>query len=116
MKTCLVIDNSEVVRKVACQIFEHLQFETSEAETGRAGRRCGCATPPPQQALEGCGKAMPDAILLDSHIPSMGTVEFAVLAQGPRRRQQADDHLLALPRTIRARSCAPFLPAPTTTF
>jgi two-component system chemotaxis response regulator CheY len=63
MKTCLVIDDSEVVRKVACQIFENLQFETSEAESG-------------QEALAGCGKAMPDAILLDSHIPSMGTVEF----------------------------------------
>jgi two-component system chemotaxis response regulator CheY len=63
MKTCLVIDDSEVVRKVACQIFQHLQFETSEAESG-------------QEALDGCSKAMPDAILLDSHIPSMGTVEF----------------------------------------
>jgi two-component system chemotaxis response regulator CheY len=63
MKTCLVIDDSEVVRKVACQIFQHLQFETSEAESG-------------QDALDGCSKAMPDAILLDSHIPSMGTVEF----------------------------------------
>ena len=42
MKTCLVIDDSEVVRKVACQIFENLQFEASEAESG-------------QEALDGCG-------------------------------------------------------------
>ena len=63
MKTCLVIDDSEVVRKVARQIFENLKFEASEAESG-------------QEALDGCGKAMPDAILLDSHIPRMGTVEF----------------------------------------
>jgi len=63
MKTCLVIDDSEVVRKVARQIFQNLQLEASEAETG-------------EEALAGCGKAMPDAILLDSHVPGMGTVEF----------------------------------------
>jgi two-component system chemotaxis response regulator CheY len=63
MKTCLVVDDSEVVRKVACTILENLQFQASEAESG-------------QQALDGCGKAMPDAILLDSHLPTMGTVEF----------------------------------------
>jgi two-component system chemotaxis response regulator CheY len=63
MKTCLVIDDSEVVRKVACTIFENLQFDASEAESG-------------QEALDCCAKAMPDAILLDSHMPAMGTVEF----------------------------------------
>jgi two-component system chemotaxis response regulator CheY len=64
MKTCLVVDDSEVVRKVACSIFETLQLEAGEAESG-------------QQALDGCAKAMPDAILLDCHLPgSMGTVEF----------------------------------------
>jgi two-component system, chemotaxis family, chemotaxis protein CheY len=75
MKTCLVIDDSEVVRKVASQIFQNLQLEASEAETGEA-------------ALAGCGKAMPDAILLDSHVPGMGTVEFLsslrALANGNR--------------------------------
>jgi two-component system chemotaxis response regulator CheY len=63
MKTCLVIDDSEVVRKVARYIFENLKFETSEAETG-------------QDALDSCAKAMPDAILLDSHIPAMPTAAF----------------------------------------
>jgi two-component system, chemotaxis family, chemotaxis protein CheY len=64
MKTCLVVDDSEVVRKVACSIFETLQLEAGEAESG-------------QQALDSCAKAMPDAILLDCHLPgSMGTVEF----------------------------------------
>ena len=50
MKTCLVVDDSEVVRKVACSIFETLQLEAGEAESG-------------QQALDSCAKAMPDAIL-----------------------------------------------------
>ncbi len=63
MKTCLVVDNSEVVRKVARRIFEHLKIASTEADSG-------------QDALEICAKAMPDAILLDSHIPPMATVEF----------------------------------------
>jgi two-component system chemotaxis response regulator CheY len=63
MKTCLVVDDSEVVRKVARRIFEQLKIESTEAESG-------------QDALDVCAKAMPDAILLDSHIPPMATVEF----------------------------------------
>lgn len=63
MRTCLLVDDSEVVRKVARYIFETLQFEATEAETG-------------QDALDCCAKAMPDAILLDSHIPTMPTAAF----------------------------------------
>lgn len=63
MKTCLVVDDSDIVRKVACSIFEALKFETTEADSGQA-------------ALDGCLKDMPDAILLDSHIPPMATIEF----------------------------------------
>jgi len=63
MKTCLVVDDSEVVRKVAQRIFENLNFETSEAGSG-------------QEALDYCLKAMPDAILYDAHMPPMASVEF----------------------------------------
>jgi two-component system chemotaxis response regulator CheY len=63
MKTCLVVDDSEVVRKVALRIFETLNLEGAEAESG-------------QDALDLCAKSMPDGILLDSHMPPMGTVEF----------------------------------------
>jgi two-component system chemotaxis response regulator CheY len=63
MKTCLVVDDSEVVRKVARHIFESLKLETSEAGSG-------------QEGLDACAAAMPDAILLDSHLPPMATVEF----------------------------------------
>jgi two-component system, chemotaxis family, chemotaxis protein CheY len=63
MKTCLVVDDSEIVRKVACRIFDNLSMETMEAGSG-------------QEGLELCAKVMPDAILLDGHIPPMATVEF----------------------------------------
>jgi two-component system, chemotaxis family, chemotaxis protein CheY len=63
MKTCLVVDDSEVVRKVARHIFELLKLETKEAGSG-------------QEGLDACAAAMPDAILLDSHLPPMATVEF----------------------------------------
>ena len=69
MKTCLVVDDSEVVRKVARHIFEDLKFQTSEADSGQAG-------------LDACAKAMPDAILLDCHIPAMATVEFLATLRG----------------------------------
>jgi two-component system chemotaxis response regulator CheY len=63
MKTCLVVDDSSVVRKVARRILESLKLETFEAENN-------------QRALEQCQQSMPDAIILDYHMPGMGTVEF----------------------------------------
>jgi len=63
MKTCLVVDDSDVVRKVARHIFHSLKFESREADSGQA-------------ALEACQSAMPDAILLDWQMPAMGSVEF----------------------------------------
>jgi two-component system chemotaxis response regulator CheY len=63
MKTCLVVDDSNVVRKVARRILEKLGFAITEAESG-------------QQALDMCRQEMPDAILLDFQMPGMGTVEF----------------------------------------
>jgi two-component system chemotaxis response regulator CheY len=63
MTTCLLIDDSEVVRRVARHIFESLKFDVIEADSGEG-------------ALAECAKAMPDAILLDSHIPAMPTAAF----------------------------------------
>lgn len=62
LRTCLVVDSSQVVRKVACRIFQTMQFETIEAETG-------------QEALQKCEAAMPDAILLDGRLPTMSSAE-----------------------------------------
>jgi two-component system, chemotaxis family, chemotaxis protein CheY len=63
MKTCLVVDDSSVIRKVARRILEGLEFEISEAEDG-------------EQALEVCRCRMPDAVLLDWNMPRMDGYEF----------------------------------------
>ncbi|WP_445681906.1 response regulator [Radicibacter daui] len=62
-KTCLVVDDSRVVRKVARKILEELGFACSEAEDGL-------------KAMESCANSMPDAILLDWNMPVMSGIEF----------------------------------------
>ena len=63
MKSCLVVDDSKVVRMVARKILEELEFEISEAADGQA-------------ALSACQKTMPDVILLDWNMPVMNGIEF----------------------------------------
>lgn len=63
MKTCLLVDDSRVIRKVARQIFEALDFSCEEAEHG-------------QLAIEACEKSMPEVILLDWNMPVMDGMEF----------------------------------------
>lgn len=63
MKTCLVVDDSSVIRKVARRILEELNFSIKEAEDG-------------QVALEKCREQMPDAVLLDWNMPVMDGMEF----------------------------------------
>ncbi len=63
MTTCLIVDDSKVVRKLARRIVEPFGFEISEAEDGK-------------QALDQCLASMPDFILLDWHMPVMTGIEF----------------------------------------
>lgn len=63
MKSCLVVDDSKVIRKVARQILEELDFQVEEAVDG-------------QDALDQCTSSMPDAILLDWNMPIMNGIEF----------------------------------------
>ena len=63
MRTCLVVDDSSVVRKIARQILESLGFQIVEAEDG-------------EKALEACKRGLPDAILLDWNMPVMDGYEF----------------------------------------
>ena len=63
MKTCLVVDDSSVVRKIARRILEEMHFQITEADDG-------------EKALEVCRLAMPDAVLLDWNMPVMDGYEF----------------------------------------
>ena len=63
MKTCLVVDNSKMIRRVAGRILSDLNFNTEEAENG-------------QEALSHCRLNMPDAILLDWNMPVMDGLTF----------------------------------------
>jgi two-component system, chemotaxis family, chemotaxis protein CheY len=62
-KTCLVVDDSRVVRRVARRILEELRFTVEEAGDGKL-------------ALEACLRQMPDAVLLDWNMPVMSGIEF----------------------------------------
>lgn len=62
MKSCLIVDDSRTVRSIASGIVSDLSFEPIEAENGAV-------------ALEICRKSMPDAILMDWHMPVMNGLE-----------------------------------------
>jgi len=63
MKTCLLVDDSSIVRKVGRRILEDFEFTVAEAEDGRV-------------ALDYCMRQMPDLILLDWYLPIMDGLDF----------------------------------------
>ena len=63
VKTCLVVDDSRVIRKVARRILEDLGFEIAEASDG-------------MEAMAWCRTSMPEAILLDWNMPVMDGLIF----------------------------------------
>jgi two-component system chemotaxis response regulator CheY len=63
MKSCLVVDDSKVIRKVARHILEGLDFQVSEAADGR-------------EALDCCIADTPDVVLLDWNMPVMSGMDF----------------------------------------
>ncbi|MEM7619903.1 MAG: response regulator [Pseudomonadota bacterium] len=71
MKTCLVVDDSSVIRKVARRILEDLQFTISEAQNG-------------QEALDMCRSDMPDAVFLDWNMPIMDGFDFLIALRSER--------------------------------
>ncbi len=75
MKSCLVVDDSKVIRKVARHILEGLSFRVDEACDG-------------QEALARCQDTPPDVILLDWNMPVMSGIEFLrALAQAEIARR-----------------------------
>jgi len=63
VKTCLVVDDSRVIRKVARRIIEEMGIEVAEAADG-------------MEAMSWCRTAMPEAILLDWNMPVMNGLDF----------------------------------------
>ena len=69
MKTCLIVDDSRVVRTVARRILEDLDYAVQEAEDSVAG-------------LQACRENMPDLIFLDWNLPQMKGVDFVKSVRG----------------------------------
>ena len=69
MKSCLVVDDSSVIRKVARRILEDLDFRCRRPRTARS-------------ALDACHDTMPDGILLDWNLPVMSGIEFLAALRG----------------------------------
>jgi two-component system, chemotaxis family, chemotaxis protein CheY len=78
--TCLVVDDSRVVRKAARRILERLGFDVQEAEDGQA-------------ALTHCRSRLPRAVLLDWNMPVMNGLEFLLAA---RREFGAEEPVVVL--------------------
>jgi two-component system, chemotaxis family, chemotaxis protein CheY len=63
MRCWLVVDDSDVIRKVARKVLEDMNFLVLEADSGAA-------------AIEQCNRAMPEIILLDWLLPDMSGHEL----------------------------------------
>jgi two-component system chemotaxis response regulator CheY len=75
MKRCLVVDDSDVIRKVAKRLLENLGYMVDDAESGAAG-------------LAVCRAQMPEIILLDWHMTEMSAFDFlAALRALPHGRK-----------------------------
>ena len=63
MRTCLIVDDSRVIRRVARRIVEALGYRVEEACDG-------------VEAMALCRDRLPDAVLLDWNMPVMDGLEF----------------------------------------
>ena len=63
LRTCLIVDDSRIIRKVARRIVEGLGYEVDEAADGA-------------EALAYCGGVMPDVLLIDWNMPVMDGLSF----------------------------------------
>ena len=63
VRTCLIVDDSRIIRKVSRRIVEGLGFEVDEAADGA-------------EALAYCASMTPELILLDWNMPVMDGITF----------------------------------------
>ncbi len=63
LRTCLIVDDSRIIRKVARRIVEGLGFEVDEAADGA-------------EALAYCTATLPEIVLLDWNMPVMDGLSF----------------------------------------
>ncbi len=62
-KSCLIVDDSRVIREIAIRIVADIGFTTGQAENAAS-------------AIEYCREHKPDLVLLDWDLPSMGALDF----------------------------------------
>lgn len=63
MKSCLVVEDSAVVRQIAARIIQGLGLTTCETASATEG-------------VELCRSQKPDVVLLDWDLPTMGALDF----------------------------------------
>jgi two-component system chemotaxis response regulator CheY len=63
MKTCLIVEDSEIIREIAARILAEIPVEAKEAETAAA-------------AIDLCREVKIDAVLLDWDLPTLGALDF----------------------------------------
>lgn len=63
MKTCLIVEDSDVIREIALRILKDLSVESKECENAAS-------------ALEACRASKPDVVLLDWDLPQLGALDF----------------------------------------
>ena len=74
-RTCLIVDDSRMIRKVARRIVESIGYTVVEAENGEEG-------------LARCRAAMPHLIITDWNMPVMTGIDFvSALRAIPTQRQ-----------------------------
>jgi two-component system, chemotaxis family, chemotaxis protein CheY len=61
-KFCLIVDDSDIIRRVTKQLLNGLRFDTGEAVDA-------------MEAVASCRTTMPDAILLDWSLPEVSGIE-----------------------------------------
>jgi two-component system, chemotaxis family, chemotaxis protein CheY len=88
-RTCLVVDDSRVVRKVARRILEGRGFAVTEAENGAV-------------AIELCRAGLPQCVLLDWNMPVMNGLGFLHAA---RREFGPDEPVIVFCTTENEESC-----------